>query len=282
MYFFIPKGTLIHEILRLPFYNYKAQTVRRNDMLIEKHSFGSHRRQHLLFYAPKNKSITQDSVIIYFHGGGWTFGSPKMFQCNAQFFVDQGYTVAMPSYRRLPFFQASDMQEDAILALKKTLAILDKKGLNHKKIIIAGLSSGGHIAGLLAYDRKQYSTIDFSQNKLAGFMFFAAPLDLSKMAKTPAIWRLAGPRDHTYFNTHNPVNYVEKNDPIPVLVIHGTKDGLVNYKNAVSFAKKRGSNQLTFYTIKNGTHLDSANWVFFENGVREIICNWLSRNTKHN
>jgi len=36
LYFVIPKSTALHEILRLPAYNFKAQTAPRDNMLMEK------------------------------------------------------------------------------------------------------------------------------------------------------------------------------------------------------------------------------------------------------
>lgn len=276
MYFIIPKGTNLHEIIRLPYYNYKAQTARKDEMLMEKHSFGDHHQQYFMLFLPKNGNVTQDQVIVYFHGGGWTFGSPMMFRCNAQFFVDRGYAVVMPTYRRLPFFRAPDMLEDAALALKKTSTVLASKDLGHKKIILGGLSSGGHLAGLLAYDENIWSNLKISRDRLAGIMLLAAPLDFSSMAPTPVLWRLAGRKGSDFSKRASPVTYVNQGDEKPVLIVHGTKDGLVNYKGSISFLEKRGAQSLVFHTIKNGTHLDAGYWVFEEGDTREAVLKWLA------
>ncbi len=275
MYLLIPKGTNLHEIIRLPKYNYNAKTAKRNDMLMEKYSFGSHYRQYLVLFLPKHREVTQKEVILYFHGGGWTFGNPMMFRCNAQFFVDLGYVVVMPTYRRLPFYRAPDMHKDTILALKKTMTILKSKGLGDKKIIIAGLSSGAHLAALLAFNHTNHLDFDFPKERLAGVMLFGAPLDLSKMAMTPVLWRLAGNHNRDLFQKSNPVIFLTKSESTPVLLIHGTKDGLVNYKSALSFAEKYRAKLLTFHTIENGTHLDAGNWIFEEGKVRNVVLKWL-------
>lgn len=268
------KGTNLYEIIQLPHYNYLAQRARRDDMLIERHAFGGHKRQYLLFFSPKDGVVKQDKIIIYFHGGGWSFGSPEMFRSNAQLFVDLGYAVVMPSYRRLPFYQAADMAEDARLALAKSLEILQSKALDDKKILIGGMSSGAHLAALLAYDRNHWPAIPFHKNQLAGIFLFGPPLDLSQMAWTPVIWRLAGNRDKPYFTQANPISYVQPKEDIPTIIVHGKKDGLVNYRSTESFIKKRGKKNLLLHTVKDGSHMDAAYWVFRDNEVRKVIMDW--------
>jgi acetyl esterase/lipase len=275
LFFIIPKGTNLHEVLRVPYYNYKAQTAKKNDMLIEKHSFGNHRRQYFMLFLPKDGPVSKNQVIVFIHGGGWTFGNPMMFRCNAQLFVDQGYAVVMPTYRRLPFFNSLEMQKDAEVGLKKVTQILQAKGLGDKKLILGGLSSGGHLAGLLAYNQKGLKDIGISRDQLAGILLLAAPLDLTMMKNTPVLWRLAGNRNSNLFKISNPVNHLKENESVPVLIVHGTNDGLVNYKSALSFVEKHGPHQLTFHTIKNGTHMDSGYWIFFKNETRSVIFKWL-------
>ncbi len=271
----LPKGTNLHEIAHLPYYNYLAYKARKDDMLSEQHSYGKHSRQYLCYFTPKN-GPTKNEIIIYFHGGGWTFGSPEMFRSNAQLFVDQGYSVVMPSYRRLPVYRAVDMAEDARLALQKTLSILKEKGLTNVRFFIGGMSSGAHLAALLCYDRAQWSTIPFSKASLAGIFLFGPPLDLGSMAWSPVIHRLAGRRGQPNFKKANPLEYVEEAEDVPTIIVHGTQDGLVNYKSTESFVKKRGDKNLKLHTIKEGTHLDAAFWVFRDNEIRKIILNWFA------
>lgn len=270
-----PKGTNLHEIIRLPYYNYKAQTAKRNEMIMYKYQFGAHRRQYLYLFLPKGKKVSKEEVIIYFHGGGWTFGNPMMFRCNAQLFVDLGYAVIMPTYRRLPFFNADDMQEDIRLALKTTIDIIKEKSWQNKRLIIAGLSSGAHLAALLCYNKTHFKSLELPREKLAGILLLGPPLDLREMTPTPVIWKLVGRRKQALFQRNNPVNYLEPTDQQATFLLHGTKDGLVNYNSSLSFIKKRGTEAFTFYTIENGTHLDAGFWIFEEGEIRDAIFNWL-------
>jgi acetyl esterase/lipase len=269
----LPKGTNFYEIAQLPYYNYLAQTARKKDMFALRHEFGKHKRQYLLFFTPKD-GVVNDEIIVYFHGGGWTLGSPEMFRSNAQFFVDLGYAVVMPSYRRLPFYRSADMVEDARMAMDKVQEITRAKKWEDKKFLIGGMSSGAHLAALLAYDRDHWPQIPFYKSQLAGIFLFGPPLDLRQMAWTPILWRLAGSRKKPYFDEANPITFVQPGDDIPTIIVHGTNDGLVNYHSTESFLKKRGTKNLFLHTIDQGSHMDAAYWVFRENEIQKVVLKW--------
>lgn len=277
LYFIIPKATLFHELLRLPHFNYKAQTARRNEMISEKHSFGNQGQQYLKLFLPLDRKVTQKKVVIYYHGGGWTFGKPDMFRCTAQFFVDRGYAVIMPCHRKLPFYRCASMQDDVGLALKKSVELLAEKGYGDLPLILSGISAGGHLVALAAFNHQLWTRFQIPRNRIAGLMLFAPPLDLNKMASTPVIWLLAGLRNSNYFKNANPINFYNKEEVRPMLLVHGTRDGLVNYKSSLSFIKKHNPQNLTFFTIENGTHLQAGFWNFEKNETRQIILNWLEQ-----
>lgn len=272
----LPKGTNLHEIIHLPYYNYLAYKARKDDMVIERHPYGKHKRQYLLHFTPKG-GPSKKEVIIYFHGGGWTFGSPEMFRSNAQLFVDLGYSVVMPSYRRLPVYRAADMANDGRLALQETIALLEQKGFSNLRFFIGGMSSGAHLAALLTYDRASWDTIAFRKKMLAGIFLFGPPLDLASMAWSPVIQRLAGRQNKAYFKKANPLEYLQEGEDVSTIIVHGTLDGLVNYKSTESFVKKRGSKNLKLFTIDKGTHLDAAFWVFRDNEIRKVILTWFAQ-----
>lgn len=120
----------------------------------EKYSFGKSKRQYVL-YCPADKNVKErDYVILYYHGGGWQFGSPDAFLPAAQVMSDWGFPIVMASHRRLPFHGYKSMREDISLALEKTWEIMQEKGLTNKKIIIGGMSSGGNLAALLFLTRR--------------------------------------------------------------------------------------------------------------------------------
>ena len=63
----------------------------------------------------------------------------------------------------------------------------------------------------------------------AGLFLCGAPLDLTKMRKTPPLYWFAGSRDSERFQAANPISYLKEENLLPTLFLHGTSDGLVEY-----------------------------------------------------
>ncbi len=273
-----PKGNLLHEILHIPLYNWRMQTTAIKNISVEKIPFGKHRRQYLLFIEPDNRPVDKDKIIVYYHGGGWMFGNPKQFIINATYFTEKGYTVIMPCYRCLPFYRFKTIREDLNLGIQKSLEIMASKKIAHKKIILGGMSAGANLAGLILLDKGELEKMSLSQNKFAGLMLFGGPLNLYKMARTPLLFAYAGPRKSTSFNKASPFYHLNENLDLPILIVHGTKDGLVHYHNSTTFHEKLQDlsfQKVTFHTIESGTHLDAGKWVFNDPPVNKWLNKWL-------
>lgn len=278
LYWSIPKGTILHEILRIPIFLLRSITAERNNMIIEKHHFGKHRRQYVLFFQPLNRQTNKKNVIIYYHGGGWRSGSPELLRSNAQVFVNLGYYVFMPSYRRTPFNHYPEIREDISQSLKKITEIMKTHSLEDKKIILGGMSAGGNLVAIKLYDRKELASLGFSQKMFSGIMLFGAPLDLEMMKDTFVLRDYAGRRSQLSFQQANPVRYLQIDENVPVLCIHGTHDGMVPYSSALSFKEKLSKineDILTFVTIEKASHLDLAKWAIEDDFVRKTIKGWL-------
>lgn len=280
LFWVIPKKTNLHEILRIPVFLFRSVMAERNNMIVEKHRFGKHRRQYLLFFQPKNRKTVKKNVIIYYHGGGWRSGSPELLQSNAQFFVNLGYCVFMPSHRRTPYHHYAEIREDISSGLEKTIELMKIHGLQDKKIILGGMSAGGNLVALLLYDRAQLARCGYTQQIFGGLMLFGAPLDLATMKDTFVLRDFAGRRNQESFQKANPVRHLQADEHIPVLCIHGTHDGLVPYSSALSFQEKLNKiNEkiLTFIPLETASHLDTASWAIEDNDIRKVIIDWMKQ-----
>jgi len=275
----LPKGYLFQEIGQLPLYLWKVSQVSLKDLYSEKHNYGTHCKQYFILYQSDKSKAAVKPLIIYYHGGGWTFGSPEKFAVNAKFFTDLGYPVIMPSYRRLPFYRQKAIAEDRLLALKEIDQLMQENKWSDRKIILGGMSAGGNVAALLCYNKKGLNSIGFDRSRFAGIMLHGAPLDLKAMNSTPLLYCYAGSKSAPSFSEASPISFLDKDDDIPTLVIHGTKDGMVAYRCTENFLAKgralkfRNTNALI---LKNGTHLDVGRWGFAENESAVLIREWLS------
>lgn len=276
---------LIKEVLKevkyFPRHAYKVTTGRIKAGVYphQKYVFGPHKKQYLCWFEPEK--ITQDQIIIFYHGGGWTFGTPELFSDRAKLFGELGFPVIMPSHRKLPLHSYKEIREDLILTLKKVYEVLKSKDWLHKKIILSGMSSGGNLAALLLLDHSLLKNTGFSRNHFVGVLLCGAPVNLEGMTDSFVLTNYAGKRTEKSFKNASPMHHLSKVLEKPFLVIHGTEDGLVNFSSTADFVKKLTPlNKATtdFYIIPKGSHLKAVSWAYEDNEVRTKIINWLHNN----
>lgn len=276
----IPKGFLFQEIISLPHFWWQVWRSKTDQMKVEKKYYGPHRRQYLLCCEPVSQKTNVDEVVVYYHGGGWMLGTPEQFKPNAQFFVERGYTVFMPSYRRTPRFAYPQIDEDLESTLRFIQELKEEKGLGSAKILLSGMSAGGNIVALLAYDRQRLARLNWQQNYFSRILLFGAPLDLEGMkASLPLHW-YAGKRDSAQFQQASPRFHLQEEEHLPLCCVHGEKDGMVPLAAAHGFIQHlqpRQKGPLQYEVLKNGSHLDSGSWVYATNEVRAIVVDWLAK-----
>jgi len=163
--------------------------------------------------------------------------------------------------------------------MAKSLEVMAAKNISHKSIILGGMSAGANLAALILLDKDELNNMSLSQNKFAGIMLFGGPLNLDAMARTPLLRAYAGSRKESTFQKASPFYHLKEKKSLPVLIIHGTKDGLVHYNNSSTFYNKLqdlGFPKVNFHTLESGTHLDSGRWVFNEPPATIWLDNWLN------
>ncbi len=274
---------LVKEVLRevkgAPRHAYKVTQGRLKNGVFphQKYAFGKHRKQYLCWFEPSK--VTKDHIIIFYHGGGWTFGKPEVFSDRAKLFAEKGYEVIMPAHRKLPFNSYPEIREDLVLTLKKVYEIMQAKGLLHKKIILGGMSSGGNLAALLLLDHSLLENTGFTPAHFASAFLCGAPVNLAGMTDSFLLANYAGKRDSIHFKKASPINFLPASFSKRMLLVHGTADGLVNYHGTANFVEKLtkvSTVPIDFYTIPNGSHLKAVSWAYEDNAVRHKILGWLN------
>lgn len=249
-------------------------------LVSEKYSFGKHKRQYLLYCPADKRAKERDYVVLYFHGGGWQFGSPDAFSPAAQVITDWGFPVIMASHRRLPMHRYRSMREDISLTLEKTWEIMQEKGLQDKKIILGGMSSGGNLAALLYFDKRTLASLNVPKQKLSAIFLQSAPLDLAQMKWSPTVQIFGGRKSSATFASASPITHLQATDSRPIYLIHGDKDGVVQYECTTTFFEKTKSLRcpnVRFETVKGGGHMASSDWAAEDNEVRKKLKDWLEQ-----
>ena len=121
-------------------------------------------RQRMDIYLPWKKGETD--VVLLIHGGGWWEGDKSSYRADCRKYARRGYAAATINYR---FIDASppeqqsvscvDMLDDIGSAVATLKAKMLEKGYRPRKMAVAGLSAGGHLALLYGYSRYGQSAI---------------------------------------------------------------------------------------------------------------------------
>lgn len=122
-------------------------------------------------YLPQGED--NQTVFLYYYGGGIERGSKQEAATTAAELAAQGFTVAVPDYHMCPALPYPQFVADAAQAagwLKKNLSKYTKV----KNWFIGGHSSGGHIAMLLCLIPEFLQTQGVDANAVNGYIFASA------------------------------------------------------------------------------------------------------------
>ncbi len=273
------KGTVLYELFKLTGYWYKTLSTNPQNQKVKRHQCGPHRKQYLIHFAPKEKS-EKKPIILYYHGGGWIFGKPEIFAKKATIFTEQGYDFIIPSYRKVPFYNADHIREDLDLTLAFLETYLKQDQFKNRKIILGGTSAGGSLVARIYFQKEQLYRYGFKDEDFIGMFLTAAPLDLSKMKKNVVMSSYAGKTNSERFTNASPIMSLSRKDPIEILSFHGTRDGLVQLDASQSFLDKYEGlhpGLVENIKLKDYGHIDSASWAHSNNAIRKKLLEWLAK-----
>lgn len=192
-------------------------------------------------YVPKD-SKRKTPLLIFIHGGGWTQGS-KNAEYAFSFFFEKNFAVANIDYRLAGKAVAPAAIEDCYCALSYLVENAEKLNIDPKKIVIMGISAGGHLAlmtGLKSANAHFKSTCGIKKNyRVAAIIDYSGPTDLNrwetirKPNKASSSWFGGRHNDTTFVNRLSPISYLGKASP-PILIVHGAKDQTVPYAQSVT------------------------------------------------
>ena len=107
-----------------------------------------------VFYTEESLKKENNTAIVFFHGGGWAYGSPEEFFTTCERYARMGFVTFSVDYRLsidngvVPGKTLSPIEcvMDAKSAMRWVRENADKFHIAKNKIIAAGQSAGGHLA----------------------------------------------------------------------------------------------------------------------------------------
>ncbi|MEZ4357113.1 MAG: alpha/beta hydrolase [Eubacteriales bacterium] len=224
------------EQLKIPGIAYKM--VKQNKGIsTDKYEYGEDPKQHFLYF--KAKRPFKKQLIVYLHGGGWKNGSPEEFKFIGDTFARRGFHVVSLGYRHAPKNKYPAQAQDVATAFNKALEVMKLKGVDTQNIVLVGSSAGGHLAGILAYDKGLQQEYGIDANSIKGLILLGSPiaLDVCKNRSITALLNKLFKEDYDR-KTADPVKLIDGSEKIQVLCIHSKRDPICEFENSVLFTDK--------------------------------------------
>ncbi|MGJ8690492.1 MAG: prolyl oligopeptidase family serine peptidase [Gammaproteobacteria bacterium] len=170
--------------------------------------------------------------IVFIVSGGW-HSAQENFEVTKPFWkilLTEGYTLFHLYHPSMPTYKVPDAYEGVKAGLAHIYENAQAFGADPDRLGITGVSSGGHLALLLAMDVDEEQAVT-SSRRLEAVVAFMPPIDLRGVVgnarATPAL-----DFDPALAPALSPVDHVSADDP-PVLLVHGANDTVAVYSDSV-------------------------------------------------
>jgi len=172
-------------------------------------------------------------TIVFFHGGGWSGGTPAQFHEHCQHLSSRGMLAISAQYRLLGSTASSpfDCVADGKSAIRWVRLHAAELGVDPRRLAAGGGSAGGHVAacagvieGLDEGDEDQAIS-----SRPDCLVLFNPVIDT-----TPSGWQKGAELLGEQAQQLSPAHHVVPGAP-PCLIFHGTGDTTVPFENAARF-----------------------------------------------
>jgi acetyl esterase/lipase len=195
--------------------------------------YGQGARRKLDVYSPR--TIGNAPVAVFFYGGSWQSGDKQTYRFVASALAARGIVTIVPDYRLFPEVHYQGFLSDGAKAVRWAKDHAREYGGDPSKLFLIGHSAGAYITAMLALDDEWLGKEGLSAGRdLKGFVGISGPYDFLPFddKKIAAIFSTAKTQALS-----QPVSFAKGHHP-PVLLLHGTGDGIVYPKNSTELAEK--------------------------------------------
>lgn len=180
--------------------------------------------------------------VMFFYGGRWRAGRKEDFLFVAEAFVSRGFAVAIPDTRLYPEVRFPAFLKDAAQAV----SWLQHEGSRHGvppngPLVLAGHSSGAHVAAMLALDEQWLAAADAPRP--AGLLGLAGPYDFLPLTDADLRDLFHADRDPSALPATQPIFHAGPGDP-PTLLLTGAADTTVRPSNSHRLAARLNTAQV--------------------------------------
>ena len=175
------------------------------------------------------------AAVVLLHGGGWRRGSRQAVAPSAKALAGHGFVVLAAQYRLLGEAPWPAQIQDVNSAVRWARRNAGKLGVDSNKIVVEGLSAGGHLALLAAgaaHVRAFSDDADADQDSsVAAAIAFYPPVEfqlgMPVEGAIPANRLIEDRADARAAELASPIHHVNAKFP-PTCLFHGTDDHIVS------------------------------------------------------
>jgi acetyl esterase/lipase len=222
-------------------------------------AYGDGPQHRLDVYVP-HKPDAARTVVVFWHGGRWTYGDKSDYRFVGAALTELGCVAVLPNYRHYPQVKMPGFMDDAARAAQWAGEHAVDYGGDSQQLMLMGHSAGAHMAALVTLDQRYLAAIAPAAPArgphIAGVIGLSGPYDFLPLQE-PDVKDMFGPPP--LYPESQPINFVRADAP-PMLLVHGLKDDTVwpkNSRNLAAALQKLGV-PVTLDLYPNLTHTDTA------------------------
>jgi acetyl esterase/lipase len=174
-------------------------------------------------------------VVVFLHGGSWTFGDKDGYRFVGQALTARGFVVMVADFRQYPGVRFPAFLEDAARALVFAHHHAADYGGDPAQLFVMGHSSGAHMAAMLALDPHYLAALGLSPAILRGVVGLAGPYDFLPFTEEN-VKDIFAPANADLAQTQ-PITFVSRQAP-DFLLLQGADDIDVSPHNSDSLAAR--------------------------------------------
>ena len=195
-------------------------------------AYGTDPQQRLDVYVPDSDSLRPRPLVVFWHGGRWSFGDKADYRFVGAALAEMGYVAVLANYRHYPEVKMPGFMDDAARAALWAVAHAGEFGAAASRLYLMGHSAGAHLAALLTLDPRFFAAAGRPAPPIAGVIGLSGPYDFLPLLEAD-VQDMFGPPPN--YPDSQPINFVRADAP-PMLLVHGVKDDTVWPKNSRNLA----------------------------------------------
>lgn len=197
------------------------------------HAFGTHPRQKLDVYVPRELREPAP-VVVFFYGGAWQRGRRADYKFVAEALTSKGFVTVIPDYRLYPEVRFPAFLDDGGAAVAWVQKEIGRFGGDPRRIFVMGHSAGAYNAAMVAFDAHYVEAAGGRHADVIGFIGLAGPYDIRPYTSITLENVFGAAPD---LPATQPANFVEADSP-RALVLYGEQDTTVLPEHSKRLAKR--------------------------------------------